>query len=112
MIGKVRVGALVAVHGVQSLSPLKGRLSQYGAINHAVTAAFVTLWYAGEGNKEEFWRECIRATAWGPPVVLTGVMAAGAPAAPARPDGERGSFKKLSSQPGVIYTLNRLGRLG
>ena len=48
----------------------------------------------------------------GPPAVRTGVMAAGAPAAPARPDGERGSFKKLSSQPGVIYTLNRLDHLG
>ncbi|GAA6088383.1 uncharacterized [Tachysurus ichikawai] len=39
-------------------------------------------------------------------------MAAGVPAEPACPDVEHGGFKKLSSQSGVIYTLNRLGHLG
>lgn len=53
-----------------------------------------------------------RTQTWPPPAVQTGVMAAGVPAEPACPDVEHGGFKKLSSQSGVIYTLNRLGHLG
>lgn len=47
-----------------------------------------------------------------PPMVQTGVMAAGEPAEPACPDVGHSGFKKLISQSGVIYTLNRLGHLG